>query len=141
MLRRAAFALLVLALLSVPAAARAQSSGAPKAHSHKGRVIGTIVGIAGGFALGVLAGIGAYDDAINSDQKVWTVATLCAAGGGIGGYLLGNAIDHRGQRGAVSKTMRPLPMPSQLPRLRRPPSAASPLAKGLFAPPAINSGT
>src|SRR5512133_2564419 len=90
------FSLLGLMLFCVPAPARAQSSDPPKPRSHKGRIIGTIVGAAGGFALGVFAGIGAYDDAINSDQKVWTMAAVFGAAGGVGGYFVGNALDRRG---------------------------------------------
>jgi len=63
--------------------------------SHKFRTILTIVGGGGGFALGIFAGISAYDDAINADRKVWATALIGATGGAIGGYFLGRSLDKR----------------------------------------------
>ena len=42
-----------------------------------------------GFATGIYAGLSAFDDSINSEQKVWTTAALFSVGGGIAGWLIG----------------------------------------------------
>jgi hypothetical protein len=69
---------------------------APKSgESHKYRTIFTLAGGGGGFAVGAFAGLAAFDDAINSDRKVWTTAALSAVGGAVGGYFLGRALDKR----------------------------------------------
>lgn len=70
--------------------ADAQSGSSP---SSKGRVIGTIVGAAGGFVLGLFAGLNWFDDAIDSDRKVWTTAIAFSAAAGVGGYFIGRAAD------------------------------------------------
>lgn len=62
-------------------------------NSSKWRTILTIVGVGGGFTAGMFVGISAYDDAINSERKVWTTAALMSAAGGVGGFLLGRHID------------------------------------------------
>jgi hypothetical protein len=49
----------------------------------------------GGFVVGLVAGLTVFDDATNSDRKVWTAALLSAAGGAVGGYFLGRALDKR----------------------------------------------
>ena len=66
--------------------------------SSKYRKIFTIAGGGGGFALGMFAGLSAYDDAINSDKKVTTAAIVGGAGGAVGGYLLGRVLDKRRDR-------------------------------------------
>ncbi len=48
---------------------------------------------AGGFVAGVFLGLDVYDDAINSDQKVWTTAILLGAAGGVAGWLTARKID------------------------------------------------
>jgi len=53
----------------------------------------TVIGAAGGFAVGLFAGLSAFDDAVNSEKKVTTTAVLSAAGGGVGGFFLGRALD------------------------------------------------
>jgi hypothetical protein len=68
---------------------------ARKSESSKFRAIFTIGGAGGGFALGLAGGVAAFDDAINSDQKVWTTAILAGVAGGVGGYFLGRALDKR----------------------------------------------
>jgi hypothetical protein len=68
---------------------------ARKSDSSKFRVIFTIGGGGGGFALGLAGGLAAFDDAINSNRKVWTTAILAGVAGGIGGYFLGRALDKR----------------------------------------------
>ena len=68
---------------------------ARKTESGKFRAILTIGGAGGGFALGVVGGLAAFDDAVNSDRKVWTTAILAGIAGGVGGYFLGRSLDKR----------------------------------------------
>ena len=56
------------------------------------RVLWTVVGIGAGFGAGLLIGLNAFDDAIDSDRKVWTSALVGAAAGGLAGNLLGKNI-------------------------------------------------
>ena len=70
--------------------------------SHKYRTILTLAGRGGGFAVGLVAGLAAFDDAINSDRKVWTTAALSAVGGAVGGYFLGRALDKRQKKTNVT---------------------------------------
>jgi hypothetical protein len=51
------------------------------------------VGAGAGFAVGLLIGFSAFDQAINSDQKIWTSAAVGAAAGGIGGWLWARELD------------------------------------------------
>jgi uncharacterized membrane protein len=89
----AAFLLVGLAAGS----AFAQQPGSQQKESTKSRKILTAVGAGGGFVAGVFVGIDLFDDAINSDRKVWGTAILGAGAGAVGGYLLGRTID-RGKR-------------------------------------------
>ena len=63
-------------------ATRATSSSSTK------RVAWTLVGIGAGFGAGLFIGLSAFDDAVNSDRKVWTSAIVGAAAGGLAGGLL-----------------------------------------------------
>jgi hypothetical protein len=77
---------------------------APKSsESHKYRTIFTLVGGGGGFAVGLGAGLAAFDDAINSNRKVWTTAAFSAVGGAVGGYFLGRALDKRTKKTKVTR--------------------------------------
>ena len=78
--------LMVILLVSMPATA---------AHAETGRVVWTAVGAGGGFGIGVWAGLSAFDDAINSDRKVWTSAIVGAGAGAVAGYLIGRARNDR----------------------------------------------
>lgn len=51
----------------------------------------TAVGAGAGFGIGLWAGLTVFDDAINSERKVWTSAAVGAAVGALGGYLVGRA--------------------------------------------------
>jgi hypothetical protein len=64
-----------------------------KRPSSKYRTILTIAGAGGGFALGVLGGMAAYDDATYASRKIWTMAIVTGAAGGVGGYFLGRTLD------------------------------------------------
>jgi hypothetical protein len=72
--------------------------------SHKYRTTFALAGGGGGFALGLVAGLAAFDDATNSDRKVWTTAVLSAVGGAVGGYFLGRALDKRTKKTNVTWT-------------------------------------
>ena len=89
------FGLIALLLFHVPASADTPGrSPAPpaKASSSSKRVIWTLVGIGAGFGAGLFIGLNAFDDAVNSDQKVWTSALVGAAAGGLAGGLLGRNV-------------------------------------------------
>jgi len=53
--------------------------------------------------MGLLAGLAAFDDSVNSDQKVWTTAIASGVGGAIGGYFLGRALDKRHKTATVTR--------------------------------------
>jgi hypothetical protein len=104
-LRNASFGLL---LIAAGQPAFSQQPAPRTAESHKYRVIFTIAGAGGGYTAGVFAGIAAFDDAVNSDRKVWTTALIMAAGGAIGGYFLGRALDKsRSPKGGGSPAVTP----------------------------------
>lgn len=85
-MRRTVTIAAILMLVCAPAAS-AQST-APVSRS---QVVWTVAGAGAGFGVGLWAGLTAFDDAINSDRKVWTSAVVGAAVGGVAGYLLGRA--------------------------------------------------
>lgn len=57
----------------------------------RGQVVWTISGAGAGFGIGLWAGLSAFDDAVNSDRKVWTSAIVGAGVGAVAGYLIGRA--------------------------------------------------
>lgn len=64
----------------------------PAAHAQsRSQVIWTISGAGAGFGVGLWAGLSAFDDAVNSDRKVWTSAIVGAGVGAVAGYLIGGA--------------------------------------------------
>jgi len=73
--------------------------------SSRYRTLFAISGGGGGFALGCLGGIAAFDDALYASRKVWTTALISAAGGAVSGYFLGRALDRR----AAGKVVPPIP--------------------------------
>jgi hypothetical protein len=80
-------------VVALAAPARAQSGG--------GRTAAwTAAGAGAGFGVGLWAGLTAFDDAINSDRKVWTSAILGAAVGGTLAYLVS-----RPRRGGASPSL------------------------------------
>jgi len=90
MLRNISVLLLIVTLFSaIPAHAQ------QTAPSHKYRTILTIAGGGGGFVAGMFVGFAKYDDAINSDRKIWTTSLVGAGAGAIGGYFIGRALDKR----------------------------------------------
>jgi hypothetical protein len=92
MLRKAfCLGLAGLTVCAVPASAdtggRARATRTT-ASSSTARVVWTLVGIGAGFGAGLFIGLNAFDDAVNSDRKVWTSAIVGAAAGGLAGALL-----------------------------------------------------
>jgi len=79
-----------------------QQSSPLSGESHKYRTILTLAGGGGGFAVGLFAGLAAFDDATNSDRKVWTTAILAGVGGALWGYFLGRALDRRSKAANVT---------------------------------------
>jgi hypothetical protein len=86
MARRVFAAAVILLLLAGPVHAQGQP---PAGKSH--RAVGTIVGAAAGFGLGLWIGLATLDDDIDSEQRVLSVAIATAAAGGVAGYLLGRS--------------------------------------------------
>jgi hypothetical protein len=76
---------LIVALSSV-SVAQAQS---------RGEVLWTVSGAGAGFGVGLWTGLSAFDDAVNSDRKVWTSAIVGAGAGAVAGYLIGRARSDR----------------------------------------------
>ena len=70
-------------------------------------VVWTTVGAGAGFGVGVFAGLTVFDDAVNSDRKVWTSAIVGAAAGGTLAYLLSRARRDASPARAVSSIHRP----------------------------------
>jgi hypothetical protein len=107
----AAAGVLAVVLVAVPARAQQTSGGGGKTAAW------TAVGAGAGFGIGLWAGLTAFDDAINSDRKVWTSAIVGAAAGGTLAFLLS-----RGTR---------RPSPSATPRTAGTPGARVATAPGL----------
>ena len=105
MWRRAFCGVLILSLLapSLGAAddgtrAAPAPTGAPASTSR--RVLWTLVGAGAGFAAGLVFGLRQFDDAVDSDRKVWTSAVVGAAAGGVAGALISGAGSPRPSRRA-----------------------------------------
>jgi hypothetical protein len=84
-----------MVLSATPASAdpARRMTGSPKSAPASGakRALWTAAGIGAGFAAGLFIGLNAFDDAVNSDRKVWTSALIGAAAGGLAGNLIGKA--------------------------------------------------
>ena len=80
--RRIAWILILVVALNSASLAQAQS---------RGPMLWTISGAGAGFGIGLWAGLSAFDDAVNSDRKVWTSAIVGAGVGAVAGYLIGRA--------------------------------------------------
>jgi hypothetical protein len=86
--------LIVLALsLGLGSSAGAQALGRDHATGNVARSVTSWTSSAAGagFGIGLHVGLIAFDDAMNSDRKVWTSATLGAGVGALAGYLIGRA--------------------------------------------------
>jgi hypothetical protein len=82
---RAIVAALILALS--PAGVGAQNAPG----RNRGPVLWAVAGAGAGFGIGTWVGLSVFDDAVNSDRKVWTSAIVGASVGGVAGYLIGRA--------------------------------------------------
>jgi len=79
----------------------ALSSGSVAHAQNRGVVTITVAGAGAGFGVGLWLGLSAFDDAVNSDRKVWRSAIAGAGVGAVAGYLIGRARSER-SRPAVS---------------------------------------
>ena len=70
------------------------------------------VGAGAGAGLGLLIGFNAFDEAINSDAKIWTTTAVCAAAGGLLGWLFARHMD-RPKPANVSLQPDPVIVPAQ----------------------------
>jgi hypothetical protein len=86
--RRIAVVLTCAGCMAVSSIAHAQTRSA---QTSRATVTWTIGGAGAGFGVGLWAGLSAFDDAINSERKVWATAVVGAAVGAVGGYLIGKA--------------------------------------------------
>lgn len=92
-MRRFISGLLVASLLVAPLAAdEGKSQSAVGTSSGGKRAMWIVIGAAAGFGAGMLIGLNAFDDAIDSDRKVWTTALVSAAAGGVAGGLLSRSV-------------------------------------------------
>jgi hypothetical protein len=84
----------------------------PANNSGRSTALWTIAGAGAGFGIGLSAGLNKYDDAINSERKVWTSAVVGAAIGAAGGYLVSR---FRNRRQAATtrypRDLQPRPLP------------------------------
>ena len=97
------------------------SAPPPRASSTTKRVAWTLVGIGAGFAAGLFIGLSAFDDSINSDQKVWTSVIVGAAAGGLAGGLLSRNVG----RGPQVKSTGARSLPAHLQLTPRPSAGRS----------------
>ena len=97
---------------SIGMVAHAQSGTEDRSRA---RVLWTVAGGSAGFGFGLWAGLTAFDDALNSDRKVWTSAVVGAGIGAVAGYLIGRARD-RGGRAPAPAVVVPVSRPERLER-------------------------
>lgn len=88
MIRRGIGALLIALLSVAPLAAEGKTQNAAGKSSAGKRAAWIAIGAGAGFAAGLFIGLNAFDDAVDSDRKVWTTAIMAAAAGGVAGGLL-----------------------------------------------------
>jgi hypothetical protein len=85
--------------------------GSATAQSRGFKPIWTAVGAGAGFGLGVWAGLSKFDQAIDSDRKVWATAIVCAAAGGVIGFLVDRRQAH-GHPSAIAQPVTAIARPS-----------------------------
>lgn len=91
--RNRQFGVCLLLMVVLSSCAWGQQTTSKKSESTRYRKILTLAGLGGGFVVGTFVGLDAFDQAINSEQKVFFTAFAAAAAGAVGGYFLGRAID------------------------------------------------
>jgi len=83
---------LSVTVILLPSIATGQSAGASNPRAADGsttkRVAWTFIGAGLGFGAGLLVGLYKFDEAINSDRKVWSAALVGAVAGGVAGALI-----------------------------------------------------
>lgn len=73
---------------------------------NRGQVLWTVSGAGAGFGVGLWAGLSAFDDAVNSDRKVWTSAIVGAGIGAVAGYLIGRSRSSHSQPSTTTNVMK-----------------------------------
>jgi hypothetical protein len=96
---RTGTAIVLVALFGGPAEAAPRAGGGTTGST----VAWTVAGAGVGFGLGLWTGLTAFDDAVDSNRKVWTTAVACAAAGGGLAYLV-QRTRHRPHPAAPSMT-------------------------------------
>jgi hypothetical protein len=91
-MRSRVIAFTVLAMF-VCHAAFAQQPAGNTGESHKYRTMFTFIGLGGGVAAGLFGGLAAFDDAPHAESKITLTMILSGAGGAVGGYFIGRALD------------------------------------------------
>lgn len=94
-------------LMAFGSVAQAQAqTPTPSARSNRSTVVWTIAGAGAGFGIGLSTGLNKYDDAIDSDRKVWTSAVVGAAIGAAGGYLIARLRNSRSRPATMEDRIR-----------------------------------
>jgi hypothetical protein len=108
---------------SVPAQSRTPSQRRPGTTA-RSTAVWTSVGTAAGFGARLYMGLVAFDDARNSDRKVWTSAAVGAGIGALAGYLVARIRrDNRRHAAPVTNPARAI----HLPRIDPTPIHATPV--------------
>jgi hypothetical protein len=124
--------LVILCLMFVGAdLCSAQSTSMSSGRSTAVVVRWTALGVGAGFGLGAYLGVAFFDDAVNSDGKLWTSAIVGGVAGGIGGYLIGRHRDRN--RPSAAAPAHVVALPTGIPIALVPTVAAA-------QPPTTSSG-
>lgn len=90
----------IVVLISGPVAqAQGRTAG-----NRRAVVLWTVSGAGAGFGVGAWAGLTAFDDAVNSDRKVWTSAIVGTGVGALAGYLIGRSLGARDRAPSTTPT-------------------------------------
>ena len=116
-MRHRVWCLVVLVSVLFQPVARANPAAEETPQGQRGsstakRVVWTLIGAGIGFGAGLMFGLRQFDDAIDSDRKVWTSALVGAGAGGVAGALIS------GRGGSSNPASRPAPALNVLPDSR-----------------------